>query len=131
MEEKNTQSSTVIDVCLIGIRGELLAFLHRHSGGQTRIVRGRNSESQRGTVRWRQEGYRETTEASFGTMCWHPDPVTKRAGHETSTNDPVSVVFILPTSGVAIIEATEAKFWLLIKKTLRGWANCSQAWPTH
>ena len=48
--EEHSEPSTVIDVCLIGIRSELLAFLHRHSGGQTRIVRGRNSESQRGTL---------------------------------------------------------------------------------
>ena len=94
MEEKNTQSSTVIDVCLIGIRGELLAFLHRHSGGQTRIVRGRNSESQRGTLFG---GDRRDIgdEASFGTMCWHPDLVPKRAGHETSTRPGLQLFTLL------------------------------------
>ena len=77
MEEKSTQSSTVIDaVCLIGIRGELLAFLHRHFGGQTRIVRGRNSESQRGTLFGQFGGDRRESgdldEAYFGTMLLAP-----------------------------------------------------------
>ena len=78
----NTQSSTVIDVCLIGIRGELLAFLHCHSGGQTRIVRG--TQRARGVLCSVVTGGILGDEASFGTMCWHPYPVPKRAGHETS-----------------------------------------------
>ena len=63
MEEKSTQSSTVIDVCLIGTRGELLAssFWWPDEDCEKEELREPEGDS----VQWRQEGYRETRHLFF------------------------------------------------------------------
>ena len=73
MEEKNTQSSTVIDVCLIGIRGELLASSFWWPDED--CEREELKEPEGDSVRWLSEGGGEEVvtggisgdEASFGS----------------------------------------------------------------